>query len=211
MSDRDQVLEPGMYLGISTILGDLLGDLALRSIAQTTRETMQVSLAAISFRTPDFSLRTSLFVRDTLIAPMDFALCALTTGDAGVLTVPRLGAGRHRSHGAMKLRSYAGCAVLDRQRNCIGVFYMMHTKPRPLTLLETSRVRFYAHLVSSRIEIARRFGTDGSGPSPRQLVLLADRLASAKRDSEAQDLIALAYAAHDIASIRRRAPDLMPS
>jgi len=211
MSDRDQVLEPGMYLSISTILGDLLGDPALRGIAQSARQTMQVSLAAVSFRTPEFSTRTSLFVRDTLVGPVDFALCALTSGDVDVLSVPRLGCGRHRTHGTMKLRSYAGCAVMDWQRNCIGVFYMMDTKIRPLTLLETSRIRFYAHLVSSRIEIVRRFGTGGSGPSPRQLVRLADHLASAGQDSEAQDLIALAYAAHDIAGIRQRTSDLMPS
>jgi hypothetical protein len=202
MSDRDRAAGPDVYHSITAVLGDLLGDIPLREIAQTAREVLQAAFAALSFAAPGFSSLATIFVRDSPVMPEDFAPCAVTAVSEDVFAVPHLIVDRHQTNGALSLRSYAGCAVLDRLSRCIAVFYLMDTKPHRLTSAETSRLRAYAHLASSRIEIVRRFG-GGPGPSPREIVRRAEQVASVGQSHEARTLITLAYAADDIAGIRQ--------
>jgi len=211
MSDRDRAAAPAIYLEIPAILGRLLRDLEIRNLAQVAREALHVALAALSFRAPGFSSATSVFVRDTLVMPMDFAPCAITATGDHVVIVPHLKVDRDKTDETLKLRSYAGCAVLDWQSNCVGVFYVMDTEPHHFSAQETSQLRALASLVSSQIEIVRRFGTSGPGPSPKEIIRRADLRASVGQTEEAQALIALAYAAHDVASIRLETSRRMPS
>ena len=78
MSDRDRAAVPNVYHSITAVLGDLLGDIPLREIVQTTREVLQAAFAALSFAAPGFSSATTIFVRDSLVMPEDFAPCADT-------------------------------------------------------------------------------------------------------------------------------------
>jgi hypothetical protein len=210
MSDRDWTAVPNVYQTIAAILGDLLDDMVLRDIAQAAREMSRTALAAVSFSSPGFSSATTIFVRDSLVMPEDFTHCAVTAASDDVFAVPHLSIARCNMDESLSLRSYAGCAVLDRQSSCVAVFYLMDTKPNRLTPAETSRLRAYCHLVSSRIEIFRRFGP-GPGPSPGEIVRRAERVASAGQSNEARMLIALAYAADDIAGVRQRALTRVPS
>jgi hypothetical protein len=206
MSDRDRATPPKVYLDVAAILGELLSDLTLRDITEVAREALDVALGALSFPAPGFSSKTTIFVRDCVV-PVDFAPCAETAATEDVFAVPHLNDGSRAPDNPGKLRSFAGCAVLDRESHCIGVFYMMDTKPHRLTATETLDLRAYTHLVSSRIEILRRFGPGGPDPSPREIIHRADQVANVGQSNEAQDLITLAYAAHDIAGMRHRSPD----
>jgi GAF domain-containing protein len=209
MPDRNRAAVPNVYLDIAAVLGELLGDVPLRDIAQTAREALQVAFAALSFPAPGFSPTTTLFVRDCLVMPANYVPCAATAATGDVFVVPRLPTDHHMTAGTLKLRSYAGCPLLDRQGHCVGVFYLMDTKPHRLTLTETSRLRTYARLAASRIEIVRRFGA-GPTPSPREIIRRALQFAKTGQNREAENLIALAYAADDIAGIRQRTPDHIP-
>jgi hypothetical protein len=204
MSHRDWTAVPHIYHTMDAVLGDLLDDVALRDIAQAARGMSRTALAALSFSAPGFSSATTIFVRDSLVMPEDFTHCAVTATSHDIFAVPHLIAHRHDTDETLSLRSYAGCAVLDRQSSCVAVFYLMDTKPYRMTPADSSRLRAYTHLVSSRIEIVRRFG-GGPGPSPRDIVSRAEVVAGAGQSSEAQMLIALAYAADDIAGIRQHA------
>ncbi len=204
MSDRGWVATPTTYLEMSAISGSLLQNLRLREIVRSAGRDMRLPFAALSLGSTHFSLRLSLYVREALVAPEDFSLCIMTAARVDVFTQPSLDTGMQQKTGTDQLRSYAGCAVPDRDGRCIGVFYVMDRKPRRFCKATLDTLRTYTHLVASQIEILRRFGLSAPEPSPHDIISRAGQIASEGDQQEARRLVALAYAAHDIQDVRRR-------
>ncbi|WP_428485601.1 hypothetical protein [Rhodopila sp.] len=204
MSHRGCVASSCNYLEISAIGGNLVSNETIRAVACAARNELRLPFAALSLGSSEFSCTTSLFIRDVMVMPQTFAPCAVTAAGKDVCVIPQLPLEHEDSGSAAVLRSYAGCPVFDRESHCVGVFYVMNTKPCRFSPAGVAQLRVYTQLIANHIEILRRFGIDGPDPSPREIVCRADRVARQGRHNEARRLITLAYTAHDIACLRRR-------